>query len=131
MAPKCTQLFGNWLLFKGVQAQPRPHYPAGSHLGYSCTLTLHQGQHAYHFSYLLESIMLMIKILVQKFYLLYIVHSFQMMVNTTRNQCWNKLNIALNVLLQELTLEYDSDYLLSLCFMYFLHLNFHLYHWYV
>lgn len=37
-----------------------------------------------------------------------------MMVNTTRNQCLNKLNIALNVLLQELTLEYDSDSLLLL-----------------
>lgn len=35
-----------------------------------------------------------------------------MMVNTTRNQCLSKLNIALNVLLQELTLEYDSDSLI-------------------
>lgn len=59
------------------------------------------------------------------------VHSFQMMVNTTKNQCLNKLNIALNVLLQEFILENDSEYLFSLCFMHFLHLNFHLYHWYV
>lgn len=34
-----------------------------------------------------------------------------MMVNTAGSQCLNKLNIALNVLFQELTLECDPDYL--------------------